>query len=334
MTNNRSKIAPWSPSAVLLATVVAILALCGFCQAEADVQTCVSVKSEAWIKGEKIYLEDIARIEGPAQLRKRLGAIYLAHAPSPGAHKTLHRTWIESKVRSKRWLPENTVLKIPEHVRIDRASQLIQEENLLRRYTSYIASELKGRQTDFRVSRFRVIGNGHLPEGDIRIELSNQADGRLMGHVSLNAIVRVNGKIERRVVLSGWIDRFEKVVCTLRQLERHSLVTENDLCTARRNIAKLPANVAKSMANVVGKRMKRAVKAGTVLLANMVEEPPLIEKGDRVTVVAQSPCLIVTVPGIAQGKGSAGDYIRIRNSMSKKDIVGCIIDASTVRVKF
>jgi flagella basal body P-ring formation protein FlgA len=88
------------------------------------------------------------------------------------------------------------------------------------------------------------------------------------------------------------------------------------------------------MADVVGKRMKHAVKAGTVLLANMVEEPPLIEKGDRVTVVAQSPCLIVTVPGIAQGKGGAGDYIRVRNSMSKKDIVGCIIDASTVRVKF
>ncbi len=334
MTNNKSKIAPGPLSAILLATVVAILAVCGFCQAEGNVYNCINVKSEAWVKGEKIFLKDIARIEAPSELRKRLGTIFVAHAPRPGRHKTLQRKWIETKIRSKRWVPEDTALKIPESVGVGRASQVIEDEDLLRRYNDFITKRLRGRQADLRVRRFRVIGNGPVSEGNIRVELSSQADKDVAGQVSLNAIIRVNGKTERRVVLSGWVDRFEKVACTLRQLPRHSRITEDDVSLEKRNTARLPQDIARTLKDVVGKRLRRTVKAGGVLLANMVEEPPLIEKGDRVTVVAESPSLLVTVPGIAKGKGSLGDHIRVRNSMSKKEIVGCIIDASTVRVTF
>jgi flagella basal body P-ring formation protein FlgA len=334
MSNKRPNIALGSRSIMLLATVVSFFTASGFSEAADQVQTRVRGMSEAQVSGEKIYLGDIADIEGPAQLRKRLGEICLAHAPGPGRHKTLHGTWIENKVRSKRWLPANAALMLPESVRVDRTSQSIPEDEFLSRYTSYIGKKLAGRKADFTVSRFRVIGNGPLPDGDIRIEFSSQTDDKLMGQVGLNAFVRVNGKIERRVVLSGWVDRFEKVVCHRGSLDRNSILTEDDLTLEKRNVSRLPKNVIKTMAHVVGKRLRRPVKAGAALLANMVEQPPLIEKGDRVTVVAESPTLTVTVPGIAQGKGFAGEHIRVKNSMSKREVLGRILNASTVAVDF
>ncbi len=334
MKNRKSNTALWSLSVIVLVTIIIVLTAYGFSEATSDVSSCVSLEREAWVKGEKVYLRDIAHIEGPDQLGKQLGAIYLAYAPKPGGHKTLRGTWIENKIRSKKWLPADTALKIPKSVKIKRTSQSVEDEQFLRLFNGYIAERLKGNQADFRVTRFRTIGNGFLPEGDIRFELSNQRDRDLMGQVSLNAIVRISGKIQRRVVLSGWVDRFEQVVCTVRQLQRQSLVTQDDVSLERRNVAKLPTNIAKAMEDVVGKRIKHAVRAGAVLLSNMLETPPLIERGDRVTVIAESSLLAVTVPGIAQSKGCAGDHIRVRNCMSKKEIVGLIIDASTVRVRF
>ena len=332
MTNHKRKMR--NPNAIRLATVIAIAAVFGFCDVWADPRAYVAVKEEAWIKGEKVYLKDIAAIEGPARLKEQLGAIYLGYAPGPAKHRTLKGSWIESKIRSRKCFPSDAAVRIPESVRIGRTWQSIREKRFLEMFNAYIARQLKPHEADFRVSRFKVIGNDSLPEGKIRIEPVRQADARLLGHVSLTAIVRVDGKIERRVVLSGWVDRFEHVVCTTRSLTRSSIITEDDISTKRSNISRLPHNVLTSTQNVVGKRLKHALKADTVLLANMVEEPPLIKRGDTVTILAESSTLLVTALGVAQTKGGLGDQIRVKNCMNKKEIIARIVNASTVKVAF
>jgi len=319
---------------IVLTTLLAVSLPYGSTKARADNQSHVNVRDQAWVRGEKVYLEDIASIEGPPRVRERLGTVYLACAPSPGGHKTLHGSWIEGKVRSKSWLPANVRLNIPALVHVSRRSQTISEENFLRQYTGYVAQQLKAPEGDFRISRFRVVGNGPLPEGELRVELANQAGGKGMGHVSLNAIVRVEGKIERRVVLSGWVDRFDKVVCTLRPLDRHAILSAEDLTLERRNVSKLPASVLRALEGVEGKRLKHRLKAGSVLLANAIEDPPLVKKGDRVTIMAESPCLMVTAVGIARDKGSEGDQIRVTNCTGNKEIIARVVDGSTVKVDF
>ncbi len=321
-------------NAMLIATTIAIAAAFAFCEAWADARTRIAVKEGARIKGEKVYLKDIASIDGEARLQERLGAIYVGHAPRPGKHKTLKGSWIESKIRSKRWLPADTAVSIPKSVKITRTWQSIQEKAFSGLFNGYIAGRLKTREADFRVGRFRVAGNGPLPEGKIGVELVRQTDARLLGYVSLTAIVRVDGKIERRVVLSGWVDRFENVVCTSRSLRRSTVITEDDVNTKRRNISKLPVNVLTNVEDVLGKRLKQALKSDTVLLANMVENPPLIKRGDRVTIVAESPALQVTALGVAQTKGGLGDQIRVKNCMNQKEVIARIVNASTARVEF
>lgn len=323
-----------NPNAIRLTAVIAIATVFGFCDAWADLRAYVSVKEEAWIKGEKVYLKDIAAIKGPAHIREGLAAIYLGYTPAPAKQKTLKGSWIESKIRSRKFLPADAALRIPESVVIGRTWQSIQEKRFLSIFNRYVASQLKTRGADFRVSRFKVIGNGSLPEGEINLKPIGQADARILGHESLTAIVRVDGKIERRVVLSGWVDRFEDVVCTTRSLTRSRIITEDDVSTTRRNISRLPHNVLTSTQDVIGKRLKQTVKGDTALLANMVEEPPVIKRGDRVTIVAESSTLLVTALGVAQTKGGIGDQIRVRNCMNKKEIIARIVNASTVKVKF
>jgi flagella basal body P-ring formation protein FlgA len=333
MTNKRNKIK--NLNVILPVTlIVTIGAALGAGEAKAEVKPHVVVTEDALIKEKKIYLNNVASIEGTESQKEKLGSIFLGLAPKPGRDKTFKGSWIESKIRSKRWLPSDIAIKIPEFVRISRKWQAIEEASLSDLFKGYIAKQINAEEGDFRVSRFKVTGNGRLPEGDIKVELVRNADGNLFGYVSLTAIVRVDGEIERRLALSGWVDRFEDVVCTSGSLKRNTIIAEDDISMQRRNISRLSHNVVTRADNVVGKRVKQSLKANAVILANMVEDPPLIRRGDRVTIVAESPTLLVTALGVAQTKGRLGDQVRVRSFVNRKEVIGRVVDSSTVRVEF
>jgi len=334
MKNTKSALTGYFKAASLVTMILAQWTILNFSVGWAQTASCIVVKEASWVKADKVYLKDVAIIDAPPALQERLGMIHLAFAPNPGKDKTLHGSWIASKIHSNRWLPSDTIVKVPEYIRVERTSQFIEDDSLLRRYTDFIAQRLGRQETDFRILRFKVSGNGLLPEGELEVEVRNRAEGDFMGYVSLPAIVKVNGEEERRLILSGWIDRFENVVCTSRPLARRTILTEEDLCLEKRNISKLPTNVLQSSEFLVGKQLKRSVDAGTVLTANVVDVPPLIKKGDRVTIVAESSCLRITALGVAKGKGSAGEYIRVENLMNNKEIVASVVDSSTVKVHF
>ena len=71
----------------VLATLLAVSLAYHPARTWADNRTYVRVTDQAWVKGEKVYLKDIATIAGPPRVRERLGSIYVAYAPRPGGHK-------------------------------------------------------------------------------------------------------------------------------------------------------------------------------------------------------------------------------------------------------
>jgi flagella basal body P-ring formation protein FlgA len=299
-----------------------------------ETEPSVLVDGEVWVPGDKVYLADIARLTGASDWDRCIENTYLALSPDAGKLKTLHGSWIASKIRATGCLPENVTLVIPDYVRVGRAYQTIQDETLERRFAEFVADHLNDANSEFRVSRFRAVGNGPVPEGAMRIELVPQSDREFMGYVSLNATVYVDNKLQKRLVLSGWIDRLEDVVCLRRAVGSDVVLSNDDLVIERKNITRLAGKAIRSVEEAVGKRVKHSVRAGDVLLAHGIERPPLIKKGDRVTIMAQSSTLLVTALGIAQDQGCAGDQILVRNHMSDKDIIASVVDASTVKVEF
>ena len=94
----------------------------------------------------------------------------------------------------------------------------------------------------------------------------------------------------------------------------------------------LPHEPLRDPALVVGRRTTRMLAMGDVVLSDAVELPPLIQKGDVVTMMVESPGLLVTAKGIAQEKGKAGDLVRVKNVASGREVVGKVESEKTVRV--
>ncbi|MFH1671943.1 MAG: flagellar basal body P-ring formation chaperone FlgA [Pseudomonadota bacterium] len=318
---------------MVVAAAFIMLAAYSLCAAGMDAPLTVVVKSKASVRGEKIYLRDIAQINGEKNITQQVGSVCLGSASRPGNMRSLKGKRIEAILSSKRFWPVGATITVPKAVEVARRSQLVSETRYKEALHRYVRARVED-DVDLSISDFKVIGNRPVPEGSVTLKISDTTDRKMVGYLSMAAVVHVDNKIERRVTLTGWVNVYKNVLSSVRMLKKSQVITENDLQLVRRDISKLPPNVVFSAKEVMGKRLKHSVRAGDYLREDMVEDIPVVQKGDHVIIMAESSILRVTVIGKTLEEGCPGEMIKVKNSMSKKIISARVIDASTVKVQF
>lgn len=217
---------------------------------------------------------------------------------------------------------------------VKQSDQSIQESTFREHFKEYICRQLRKREADVIVYRFKVKGNRPVPAGEISFKLFPKNRIRLKREVKVITAVIVNGQVESEVMLSGYIDVFESVVCASRDLKRGEVIKKDDVYLGKIKGSRLSSKVLTHMNKVAGLQAKHNIKAGTCLKEWMLEKSPVVEKGDLITIFAESGNLKVTTQGRVLMKGCTGEIIKVQNLMSKKDIYATVIDKSTVMVEF
>jgi len=215
-----------------------------------------------------------------------------------------------------------------------QGKQTISDATFREIFRDYLCQHLGKEKSDVMVSRLKVLGNTPVPPGEINLRLFQKDKRRLEGYVRLVAIISVNGAVKNKVRLSGWVDVFESVVCACRNLKKREIIEEGDLCLARKNISHLSSKTLTDIGKAVGLMIKHTIKKDTCIKEWMLEKPLIVERGDMITILAESGNLRVTTPGRVLAKGHMGELIRVQNSMSKKVIYARVINNSTVSVDF
>ncbi len=134
--------------------------------------------------------------------------------------------------------------------------------------------------------------------------------------------IRVKAKVTAR----------DRVVKTIRSLTRHTLLDRSMLYTTLMDVRRIPRGAVRTVQAVTGKELKRSVRADMVLREGMVKNQPVIRRGDRVTIIYQSPSLRITVPGMARTSGSVGEGVEVLNLRSKKLVIGMVSGKGVVDV--
>jgi flagella basal body P-ring formation protein FlgA len=292
----------------------------------------VSIPQKVWVGQARIYLKDIATINAPAHLSEKLANIYLTYAPKPGKSKLVKGEWIDSRIRALNF-DDQIHLTVPEKIEIIRASQIISEEDYLNYFSDYIAKHI-GPNVRFEISRFQVKGDTPLPVGQLTVNVQHQTSVDLRGYVSLTVSILINNQFVQRVGLSGWIDRFEDIVCASKPLDRNHVISGQDVKLITRNVSKIKDTYYTRTEDVFGKQIQRKAGNGEIIFSSMIEIPPLIYKGDKVTIIAESRALLIKTTGIALSDGYAGEQIRVKNTMSNKVIQANVVNPNTVKVQY
>jgi flagella basal body P-ring formation protein FlgA len=185
-----------------------------------------------------------------------------------------------------------------------------------------------------RVREIQGIDPFMVPPGVLSWEVRAPAQFYQGGNIPVFLILWAEGEKVREVRAQARVEVFAEVVVAKNSLRRHQIVEEKDVQLVNRNITQQAADVITDVGEVLGKRLTLSVNTQEVLRKSMVEVPPLVKKGDRVTLLVENDRFKITSIGEVKEDGRAGDRIKVTNISSKREVYGQVLDGHTLLVDF
>jgi flagella basal body P-ring formation protein FlgA len=319
-----------------LVFIIAAASLWVWPAAPGAVQTAfVRVHDRVEIDGDEVLLGQIAVIEGSEdQQVQQLKKIVIGRAPLPGQTRQYDRRYLEMRLKQHDFDLSAVVLAVPQNVEVARSAIIIEEQELKQMVTNFILQNISQDKNNFRIKEIRVPQRVILPKGRVAYQVLAPRSGELMGKCSIAVDLSVDGQPQKKVWTTATIEIRGPAVMTCKPLGRHQPITEDDIELQTMDLSDLPHDVIADPAAVLGKRTRRAIGAQTPLRADLVELPPLVKRGDLVTIIAESNGLKITTLGQVKKKGRLGERIPVVNMDSKKILYGRVVDANTIKVDF
>ncbi len=298
--------------------------------------TSVRVFDRAEIDGDQLLLGAIARVDGDdARQVHALREVILGRSPLPGKSRTLDEALIRMRLKQAGFDPAEIDLQVPGEVQISRGTVEVDRGRIEAIASAWIGDRLRERGLErAQVREIRGAESLLLPRGRISWEISAPRHTPLAGSVPLAVIFKVDDEAERRVNLTAVVEARVQAVVSTRPLGRFKPIEAGDLELRELDLAGLPADYIADPELVIGKRTRRAVDANAVLRPDLVELPPVVKRGDRVRIVAETAGLRISAAGEVKQKGCVGERIPVVNLDSNRVIHALVVDAQTVRIEF
>jgi len=173
-----------------------------------------------------------------------------------------------------------------------------------------------------------------VPKGRIHLEVGEWSGGGRTGRRAFRVGVFVNQQFLQTVNVVGEVKAQVEVTTPTRWLKPKEVVTVEDLSTMMVDAPSLTHDFILDFDEVIGKQVLRPLPARQPIRKSMLDDPPVIHKGDRVLIEARGGGLLVQTVGIAKAPGKAGETIAVQNQASGRDVLGVVMASGLVEVKF
>lgn len=290
----------------------------------------LQLREQATVQGDTVTL---GQVVVPTAAMLELADLPLFQAPEAGRERLASAGEIQRAILLQRpELADNLSLQGPMTVRVLGGGQLLTAADLEGMLGSYLESQ-RGRlpRAQIRFRDLRLPAEIIVPKG----RLSHQvipSNPDILSSSRFSLILRVDGTVVKNLTLSGRLEALAPVAVTLGDLRRGATLGPQDLNMVVTDIVSL-REPCFDLNELVGKRLKRSVRAGVPLDRSTVDFPPMVARGQVVTISVQTASLTLTARGEAQQAGQRGDTIRVRNLTSNRDVRGRIVGPGQVLVE-
>lgn len=155
--------------------------------------------------------------------------------------------------------------------------------------------------------------NGRVNLSRLRIDL------RCEGTPGWNSSVTVKPDISMPVVMAN------------ATLERGHVVSEEDLTLKKYNVTGARSDIVWRVGDVVGLTVKRRLREMTPITQSMLEAPVMVERGQRVAMIASQDGVTAQTTGFAMKKGRRGEIIKVKNESSGQQVSARVTDFGVVK---
>lgn len=198
----------------------------------------------------------------------------------------------------------------------------------------FILDQVVADSIDLRVKVPSSITSG-LKRSDItgiRVDW-RKGHSALSGKVVVPVCLEVKKKTHLTTYATATIRVYRRVYVANRLLNRHSILNPEDVRLEMREVSGLNRQYFNAMVDILERRTRRVISAGSIITSDMIETPPLIRRGDRIQLTLVYGNMKVTTMGFARKDGWLGDKIRVRNPKNRSEIVGRVVNSKQVEVQ-
>ena len=322
------------------------------------------------VDGDEVKLGDVAELSGgDERWVKELRSIRLCSAPLPGRSRELDQPYLEKRLAQNAvdlsrlsfsgagkvivqtaWA-EITGAQIQAAVeervyqRLPREDVILEFRNLAQKVILPQGKRIEGERgrkgerergrgggTPSPLHPLSPSGRGGEEREKVTLRAAPADDLPLKGNRVVYVEIFVGGLRCKRIPVSLKVRTFGEVLLCRRKVDRHHVFTAEDLIVERRETTTLPDDINLEIGDVVGKRAKAFIQSGRVIRRGMIEQPPVLHRGDLVTVRVSLKAIFITMEGEARADGRPGEIIPVRNIRSRREISAEVVDSKTVIV--
>jgi len=173
-----------------------------------------------------------------------------------------------------------------------------------------------------------------VPGGRLHLDVEKISGGARTGRRSFRVRLFVNDELIKTVSVVGEVKAQATVATPVRWIKPKEIVRAEDVITMTVNVSSLTHDFILDLNDVIGKEVLRPLPPRQPIRKALLDDPPIIRKGDRVMLEVRQGGLLVQAVGLAKATGKFGDIIPVKNQNSGREVVGRIMGAGLVEVSF
>jgi flagella basal body P-ring formation protein FlgA len=317
------------PAARLRAAGTALLALVAAAAASGGRLT---VARQVTVEGPTVRLGDIAVLEGEAT--EALAMLPIAPAPPAGEDRQLDGRLVLQALGRQGVDLDAIVYSVPRSILVRRALQEIDPGAVREVLERFLAETVAAGGGDSVLHAVEVPGPIRIPAGSWAARVIPPAGVELLGRVRLQVEFTVDDRPVKTVWVTADIGLYAPVVVLRRALGRGEVLAAADLTTDRRDLSQMPRGVVARVEEAAGMVAKAPLLPYAPIRRDQLEPPAAVRRGDVVLLVAERGLLRITAAGEVREDAGLGQQVRVVNRATRKDLVGRVLDPSTVAVEF
>jgi len=173
-----------------------------------------------------------------------------------------------------------------------------------------------------------------VPGGALSLEVEQLSGGARTGRRAFRVRLFIQGQFLKMVNVVGELKAQATVATPTRWIKPKEVVMADDVSAMTVDLPSLMHDFVLEDSEVIGKQVLRPLPPRQPIRKVMLDDPPLVQKGDRVTIEVRQGGLLVQTVGFAKAAGKSGEAIPVQNQRSGREVIGRIMGSGLVEVGF
>ncbi len=223
-------------------------------------------------------------------------------------------------------------LLLPNSLAIQKNGALLREQDLMTLVQRKIQPYLGQLDGEAELTDYRLPPYVFLPTKGQSVDLELEKNDVKAGRISLKFYIReMDGSQIKRFTGSVFLNLWKNVPTPIHPYNRGDRLEADSLTFQRKNIAHINGEVWDGKGGPW--QVKRSIGLNQAILLSDLEPLSMIRRGQLVNIQYKKGNVSIVQQGEALEDAGPGDIIKVRNTQSKKQIFGTVIDNKTVLIQ-